>query len=244
MINAWVPPDILKKSLASVTALVDEAEMRFEPGGMRINTVDSANVGAVSLELLDTAFHSYEAEGETLILDLGRVEQIIKKTTADGNFIIKYDGDIESLELSTGGYEFRLALLTPDSVRTGPDPREIETSGLVEMDADEFEEAVRIGSMFSEQIRVGIDENKNIFYMKSQGDYDDMIVELGPGEVEKMDVAKAYGNYNLSYLRDICSAIPAGQTIKIGIGEELPLQIQYKIADGDGRITYGLAPRV
>ena len=244
MIDAWISPGTLQKSIAPVTALVDEAVLRFEEGGMRIQTVDSANVGAISLDLLANAFHSYEANITKISLDLERLEEIVSKTSTQGNYLIKKEDDDNQITLSTKGYEFELALIQPDGVRTGPDPRELETPASIKLSVEQFSEAIRVASMFSEHLRMGIDSERDIFYMDAEGDVDDMHVTFDRQDVEFTDVAKAYGNYSLNYLEDIRKALPPDTTLTLGLGEELPLSIQYEIAGGDGRISYGLAPRI
>lgn len=244
MINAWISPDILNKSISSVTALVDEAEIRFEAGGMRIETVEAANVGAISLDLLQEAFYSYNCDGETICVDLARMEEILSKTTMQGNYLIEKDDDSHRMVLSNGGYEFKLSLLDPGSVRRGPDPINFDNPASVKMEADQFTEAIRVAAMFSDHIRMGFDTNNDIFFMNAKGDNDDMHLNFGKEDVEEMSVAKAYGNYSLNYLEDIRKAIPASAMVRLGIGEELPLTIQYSIANENGRINFGLAPRI
>jgi len=243
MISAWVSPDILRNAIAPVTALVDEAQIRFEKGGMRIQTVDSARVGAVYLDLLNDAFHSYEADGQLISLDLSRVEEYISSPSGQGQYFIEQDSDSGRLQLSTGKYEFEVSLVDPDTVRTGPDPREIETPAAVTIDSNEFSEAIRTASMFSDNIKMGVDSSKDEFYMKAKGEIDRMNIRMHTDDVENLEIANAYGSYSLPYLSDIRKAIPPGISVELGLGEELPLRIQYEIANGNGRISYGLAPR-
>jgi len=244
MISAWIAPKTLRRSIAPVTALVDEAMLRFEDGGMRIQTVDPASIGAVSLDLLDSAFHSYEADGERISVDLDRLEEIVSATSDHGNYFIEKPDDEHRLALSTGGYEFELSLLSSETVRTAPDPRDLDTPATVSLDSTEFSNAIQVASMFSDHLKMGFNNQQNEFYMSAEGDQDDMFLTFGEDDVKSLEAAESYGNYSLAYLDNLRRAVPSNEVVKIGLGEEMPLNIQYEIADGNGRISYGLAPRI
>lgn len=243
MFRAWIDPDILKKAISPVTALVDEAQLHLEEGGMRIQTVDSANVGAVSLDLLAEGFHSYETDGGKVTLDLDRFEEIISKGSKASNFMLELDEETRKFIVSVEGYEFELSLLLPESAREGPDPYDIETPATVTIQGSELTEAIRMASMFSDNVRIGVDQKRDVFYLNAKGDSDSMYLTLSEEDLEEIEVAKAYGNYSLNYLSDIRKAIPSNSVVTLGLGQGVPMKIQYEIADENGRITYGLAPR-
>lgn len=244
MFTASIDPQTLDRAIRSVTALVDEAKIELSEGGLRINTVDPAKVGAVSLDLLAEAFNEYESDGTQVYLDLERAQDILSQTGNHGAVEITLDTQDRDLHFKTGGYDFEFALLSQDSARGGLDPHDLDGAAEIVIDGRKFTRAISIGSMFSEQIRMGIDQQRDTFYMVAKGDNDGMHMTLGQDELEELQPAKAYGLYSLDYLQEISRAIPNDVDIHLELGEEMPLKLQYQIAEDNGRVTFGLAPRI
>lgn len=244
MFNASIDPQTLDRAISSVTALVDEAQIHFDKRGLRINTVDPAKVGAVSLDLLAEAFHEYESDGVQVYLDLQRTQDILSRTGNHGKVEISIDEEDRSLHFLTGGYDFEFSLLTADSAHGGLDPHELDGPAHVMIEGRELNRAIKIASMFSDQLRMGIDQQRERFYMVAKGDNDGMHMTLDQHELEELEAAKAYGLYSLDYLQEISRAIPSDVDVYLELGEELPLKLQYEIADENGRVTFGLAPRI
>lgn len=244
MFNASIDPQTLDRAIRSVTALVDEAQIQLAERGLRINTVDPAKVGAVSLDLLAEAFHEYESDGMQIYLDLQRTQDILSRTGDHGEVEISIDEEDRSLHFLTGGYDFEFSLLTADSAHSGLNPHELEGSAKTVIEGRKLNRAIKIASMFSDQLRMGIDQQRELFYMVAKGDNDGMHMTLDQNELEELETAKAYGLYSLDYLQEISRAIPSDVDVHLELGEELPLKLQYEIADENGRVTFGLAPRI
>lgn len=244
MFNASINPETLDRAIRSVTALVDEAQVTLAEGGLRINTVDPAKVGAVSLDLLAEAFNEYESDGMEIFLDLNRSQEILSQTGNPGAVEISIDDQDRTLHFFTGGYDFEFALLSQESARSGLDPHDLDGPAGIIIDGRKFTRAINIASMFSEQLRMGIDQQRDIFYMVAEGDIDGMHMTLGQDDLEELETAKAYGLYSLDYLKEISRAIPHDVDVRLELGQEMPLKLQYQIAEDHGRVTFGLAPRI
>jgi proliferating cell nuclear antigen len=244
MFTATIDPQTLDRAIRSVTALVDEAKIELAEGGVRINTVDPPKVGAISLDLLAEAFQEYESDGSHIYLDLKRAQDILSQTGNYGAVEINLDAQDRNLHFRTGGYDFEFSLLTEGSARGGLDPQDLNGPAKIVIDGQKFNRAISIGSMFSEHIRMGVDRERDIFYMIAKGDNDGMHMTLGEDDLEVLEPAKAYGPYSLDYLQEISRAIPNDVDIRLEIGQEVPIKIQYQIADDNGRVTFGLAPRI
>ena len=244
MFTAMIDPQTLDRAIRPITALVDEAKIELAEGGLRINTVDPAKIGAVSLDLLDEAFYEYDSDGTQVYLDLKRAQDILSQTGNHDAVEINLDTQERDLHFRTGGYDFKFALLSQNSARSGLDPHDLDSSAEIVLDGRKFTRAISIGSMFSEQIRMGIDQQRDRFYMVAKGDNDGMHMALGQDDLEDLKPGKAYGLYSLNYLQEISHAIPNDVGIRLELGEEMPLKLQYQIAEDNGRVTFGLAPRI
>lgn len=244
MFSASIDPKTLDRAIRSVTALVDEAKIVLAEGGLRINTVDPAKVGAVSLDLLAEAFQSYESDGIEIYHDLKRTQNILSETGYQAPVEIDLKNNQRELHFKTDGYDFEFSLLSQDSARGGLDPHELDFPAKISIEGQKLTRAISLGSMFSDQIRMGIDRKRSCFYMVAKGDNDGMHMTLDESELLGFQPSKAYGLYSLDYLQEIAHAIPNDADVQLELGEEMPLKLQYEIAGEDGRVTFGLAPRI
>jgi proliferating cell nuclear antigen len=244
MFEAEIRASKLSEALGTVTALVDEAKLQLKEEGIRIKTVDAANVGAVSLTLMETAFRQYHSDNEEIFINVSRVEKILNKTEADSIVKLRLERGEKKLYMLTDKYEFQIALLIPEGVRDGHSPQEIEPPGSVTIGEEELDESLSIATMFSDVIQIGIDPKADQFFMIAEGDNNGMHLTLGQEELIRYDPAVANSRYSLQYLGQMIGAAPAESKVKFELGKEYPAKISFTIADGDGEVEYGVAPRV
>lgn len=241
MIKTEIRTSMLREALSSVTALVDETKIEFRNGGLRIKTVDDANVGAVSLSLLEDAFEYYEGGDENVCVDISRLESITKKLNSD---LVKLsvNEDRDTLSTQSGRYKFELPLLDPSAIRDAKDPRDIEPPSEVIFKGEKLTRLVNMAGMFSDNVVLGTDSET--FYAISEGDHEKMDVDFKVDELVDGDFVDARSTYNVNYLKNICKNIPDSEDVYLEIGHEYPAKITFGIANGNGRVTYSLAPMI
>lgn len=244
MIRAEIGAARLRRALDAITVLVDTAAIRFGPDGMSVETVDPANVGAVSVSLLSEAFDSYRGDPSEISVDIDRVADLLSELPNQQAVTLVHQPGEHALSIESGVYDFDCALIDPNSVQSGKRAAEIAPPAMVQIDAAEFKRAIRMASMFSEEVVLGVDAGNEVFYINAMGDSDNMAVSYTSDDVEEMDPEPAHTIYGTSYLSKIANEIQPDSTVQIEIGEEYPARIQFEIADGNGRVVYGLAPRV
>jgi proliferating cell nuclear antigen len=246
MIRAKLSAGRLNRALEAVTVLVDTATLQFGPDGLSIETVDPANVAAVSLSMLSGAFSEFEGDETQISIDISRVARITRKINNHQPVELLYDSESHELLLDAGSYEFELSLIDPNSVHSGQRAADIEPPGKVVIEADELHQAVTMADMFSDELILGIDAKREVFYINAIGDNDSMAVSFDSDEdvIEDMEPTKAHTIFSLEYLSDMVQVAPSQSDVRLELGEEYPARIHFKIADGEGRVAYGLAPRV
>ncbi|WP_224447007.1 hypothetical protein [Haloprofundus salilacus] len=245
MVSLELPVGKFSRALNSVNALVDTAPVLFSEDGFYIETVDEANVAAVTMCLQPDAFDYYNADGLEVHLDIEQLTQILQKFDADQQVTIEYKKEDGRFEVSIESFTFDLSLIHPESVRGGQKAGEIEPPAEIVIDSSEIRKAVRLADMFSDELIMGVDEKRGVFYINAIGDSDSMAVSFSEGdkEVTKVTPSKAHSIYSRSYLSQITKNIPATEHLSIKLGQEYPAKITFEIADMNGHVTYGLAPR-
>ena len=242
MFNAIVSADTLQATLDSVGVLVDECKIHLEEGGLEIRAVDPANVGMVDLALEAEAFESYEANGGLIGVNLVRLLDIAGMADSDQLVHLELDEETRKLHISIDGLEYTLALIDPESIREEPDLPDLDLPATVVIEGRDIDRAVKAADMVSDHIELGVDEAEAVFYVEAEGDTDD--VHLDTEDLIDLVAGPATSLFSLDYLKDMNKAIPSAAEVTMELGEEFPVKLHFDIAEGQGQVTYMLAPRI
>jgi len=244
MFNAIVRAETLQATLDSVGVLVDECKIHLDDGGIEIRAVDPANVGMVDLSLSAEAFESYEADGGLIGVNLVRLQDIAGMADSDQLVHLELDEETRKLHISIDGLEYTLALIDPESIREEPDLPDLDLAATIVIEGRDIDRAVTAADMVSDHIELGVDESDEVFYVKAQGDTDDVHLELDADDLIDLVVGPASSLFSLDYLQDMNKAIPKDTEVTMELGDEYPVKLHFDIAEGEGEVTYMLAPRI
>lgn len=244
MFTAIVSSGTLLAALDSVSVLVDECKLRLEEDGVTIRAVDPANAGMVNLRLDTSAFESYESDGETIGVDLTRLEDIAGMANADDLIHLELDEKTRKLHIQIDGLEYTLALIDPDSIRQEPDLPDLDLPATIGIEGRNIDRAVTAADMVSDHIALGVDAEDEYFYVDAEGDTDDVHFELDRDELISLSAGDAHSLFSLDYLKEMNKAIPNDAEVSVELGEEFPVNLYFDIAAGDGAVTFVLAPRI
>jgi proliferating cell nuclear antigen len=244
MFNAIVRADTLQATLDSVGVLVDECKIHLDDDGLEIRAVDPANVGMVDLSLSAEAFESYEADGGLIGVNLVRLQDIAGMADSDQLVHLELDEETRKLHISIDGLEYTLALIDPESIREEPDLPDLDLPATIVIEGRDIDRAVTAADMVSDHIELGVDDGKDVFYVAAEGDTDDVHLELGAEDLIDIVVGPASSLFSLDYLKDMNKAIPKDAEVTMELGDEFPVKMHFDIAEGEGSVTYMLAPRI
>jgi proliferating cell nuclear antigen len=242
--EAVIDASTLKATLDSVSVLVDECKIHLEEDGMEIRAVDPANVGMVDLELGADAFESYTPNGGTIGVNLSRLEEFASMADAGQDISLILDEETRKLHIQIDGLEGTIALIDPDSIRQEPDLPDLNLPANIILEGKDIDKSVTAADMVSDHIALGVDESSETFYVDAEGDTDDVHFELGRDDLVDLEAGDAHSMYSLDYLKDMNKAIPKDVEVEMELGEEFPVKMHFGIAEGEGTVTYMLAPRI
>jgi len=244
MFDAIVSADTLRATLDSVSVLVDECKIHLTEDGIEIRAVDPANVGMVDLRLDVAAFESYETDGGTIGVNLSRLEEFASMADSGQLIHLELDEETRKLHVQIDGLEGTLALIDPDSIRQEPDLPDLDLSSTIVLEGNDIDRAVTAADMVSDHIALGVDADREVFYVDAEGDTDDVHFELGREDLIDLVAGDAHSLFSLDYLKDMNKAIPKDAEVEMELGEEFPVKMHFDIAEGNGTVTYMLAPRI
>ncbi|HIJ13012.1 MAG TPA: DNA polymerase sliding clamp [Halobacteriales archaeon] len=244
MFSATIEAKILQEAISSAKVLVDECKLRLDSDGFRIRAVDPANVGMVDLELSTSAFVSYESDGVVLGINLSRLSDITNIARSDETIDLEFDEEVQKLTIQAGGLQYTLSLIDPSSIRKEPDLPDLDLPAKVVIEGRNLDQGIKAADMVSDHIALGVDPESQTFYIRAKGDTDNVQLELKQDEVISLQPSLAHSLFSLDYFKDMNKAIPKSTPVTLSMGEEYPIQINFPIADGNGQVTYLLAPRI
>ncbi|XVH32910.1 DNA polymerase sliding clamp [Haloferacaceae archaeon DSL9] len=244
MFKAIVSASTLRDALDSVSVLVDECKIRLNEDDFSIRAVDPANVGMVDLTLDAAAFESYEADGGVIGVDLSRLEDIAGMASSGDLIQLELDEETRKLHIQIEGLSYTLALIDPDSIRQEPDIPDLDLPASVVLEGNQLDRGIKAADMVSDHIALRVDEADEAFYIEAEGDTDDVDLKLTRDDLISLSVGPADSLFSLDYLKDMNKAIPKDAEVTVDLGEEFPVKLHYELAEGLGRVTYMLAPRI
>lgn len=244
MFDAIVPADTLTSTLEPLRVLLDECKVHLEPDGLKIKAIEPATVAMVEVSLSAEAFESYNADGGVIGVDISRLEDIVSMADSDELVKLALDEETRKLHIHIDGLEYTLALIDPNSVRQEPDIPDFDLPASVTLEGRDINRAVKAASMVSTHIALGVNSEEEYFYVDAEGDTDDVHLELDREELIGLEAGPAHSLFSLDYLDSMNKAIPSDAEVTLTLGEEFPTKINYDYAEGNGHISYNLAPRI
>ncbi|WP_049986730.1 DNA polymerase sliding clamp [Halobellus rufus] len=244
MFKAIVSASTLQDALDSVSVLVDECKIRLNEDELSIRAVDPANVGMVDLSLDAAAFESYEADGGVIGVNLAKLEDFVGMASGDQLVELELDEETRKLNIRMDGLSSTLALIDPDSIRQEPDIPDLDLAAEIVLEGAQLDRGIKAADMVSDHVRLRVDADDEAFHIEAEGDTDDVDFELDAGDLIALTAGSADSLFSLDYLKDMNKAIPKDAEVTVELGEEFPVKIHYAVAEGQGNITYMLAPRI
>ena len=244
MFKAIVSADTLKETIDSVGVLVDECKIHLEEDELLIRAVDPANVGMVDLNLSAEAFESYEADGGIIGVNLDRLKEIAGMANGDQPVQLELDEETRKLHIQIDGLAYTLALIDPDSIRQEPDIPDLDLPAEIVVEGRDIDRAVKAADMVSDHIALSVSESDETFVVEAEGDTDDVRLELDRDDLIDLQAGDARSLFSLDYLKDMDKAIPSDAEVRVELGEEFPVKLHFDIAEGQGNVTFMLAPRI
>ena len=148
------------------------------------------------------------------------------------------------MTIQAGGLQYTLSLIDPASIRKEPDLPDLDLPAKVVIEGRNLDQGIKAADMVSDHIALGVDPESQTFYIRAKGDTDNVQLELKQDEVISLQPSLAHSLFSLDYFKDMNKAIPKSTPVTLSMGEEYPIQINFPIADGNGQVTYLLAPRI
>ena len=246
MFEATLTGEDLDDVLTPVTTIVDECRFHLNDDELATSAVDPANVAMVDFAVDRAQFEEYSADGELVGLNLERFGSIAGMADKDDDVRL---GTTENNRLNINindQLSYNLNLIDPDSIRDEPDIPDLDVAAEVTLTGADLNFGIEAAEMVSDHVALRADPDAEAFYIEAEGDTDDVDFELdADDDLELFEADEEVASlFALDYLSDMASAIPDDALLTINLGNELPVIMEYEVFDGNGDVTFMLAPRI
>lgn len=244
-----------QQTIDVLQSVADEAIFRLGRDGLNVRLVDPANVYMADVDVSESAFESVGGGQFAIGVNLERLNDILRKADSDDLVHFTLNLETRKLRVAFGNAEMDIAGIDPDSVRQEPDLPEMDLVNEFECEASHLKRANDIATLVSDHVKIEGDVDDECIRVAGGGDKDDARVELRE-ELEWADVKEnVYSKYSsgssgsgrgssTGYLSDALSVIPKDAEVTVRFGEEFPIFIEWRYADGDATVQQMIAPRV
>lgn len=235
------------KSPSMDNPLVEEAKIHMDSDGFHITAVDAANVCMVGpVDFAPRGFEHYESSGRATV-GINLVSLIDRLDPAPKDALVEFTLDMETrkLRLSYDDADLTLRLIDPDTVRSEPDPADLDLPNTVTLTGERLNYATEITDMVSDHLFVeGRPDDREIVF-RGQGDVDDATVSYSDEGVIDAKVNEAVESvYSLDYMKALVKPIPDDAEVTLRFGNEFPLKVSWESFDGALEVRETLAPRI
>ncbi len=237
---------LFRDAVKAVSELIAEGVFKLNQDGLSFIATDPTMVALVDLRIYRKAFDEVKVDGEVkLPLNLDNIIAVLKRAKTSDKLIIESGEEENRLVLRLEGTtkrRFVLPLLDIDEPKI-PELK-LEFLGTVEITKEAFIDGISNASVVADTVTFKLENDRLV--MLGEGDFSkaELVVEKGSEAAIGMDVKEnAKSKFSIDYLRKIISGTKLGDTVKLRLGNDFPLEITVKAGEL-AELRYVLAPRV
>lgn len=239
--------EVWKNCIGAISNLIEEADFEIEEDGMEMKAMDPSHVALADFKLSSAAFTEYEVDKPTKLgVDLTEMDKIFSRANKNDESTLEYTEEDNRLKLEFIGAStrrFSLPLLELEEEEI-PEP-DLDFTATAKVTAGTIREGLKDAALVGDNVRFELTEGK--FLMKIESDTGSAEMELSEEDEGLKDLnvdEPTKAMYNIGYLENMFKAARSKDIVEINHGEDLPIQIIFKMADGEGILKFLLAPRV
>ena len=248
MFEGMIEKMTLWEAVRAAHALVLESRVIIDDKGWHIKAIDPAIVAMVVVDVPSEAFHKDELklegeeEKEKKRMEIGvSVDKMVEtlRLCRQGEDVFLAVRD--TMFMKFGNFTFSMNLYDPSSIREVKKVPEIEFTSEVIMDGEAFRRAIEAAKRLSEEVSLSV--KNDTFTVKAEGESMSMEMNLREDELFDFEAGDAHSSFSLDYLTSMARVFTNTEVV-IKLGNDVPVEISGKIADGSVAVMYLLAPRI
>ncbi|OWM66725.1 hypothetical protein CDL15_Pgr010376 [Punica granatum] len=239
-----VQGSLLKKVLEAIKDLVNDANFDCSATGFSLQAMDSSHVALVALLLRSEGFEHYRCDRNmSMGMNLNNMSKMLKCAGNDDIITLKADDGSDTVTFMFESptqdkiADFEMKLMDIDSEHLGIP--EAEYHAIVRMPSAEFARICKDLSSIGDTVVISV--TKEGVKFSTRGDIGTANI---PEEATIIEMTEPVTlTFALRYMNSFTKATPLSNTVTISLSSELPVVVEYKIAEM-GYIRFYLAPKI
>jgi proliferating cell nuclear antigen len=242
MLEAKIKSEILKEVVEAASLLIDEGKFSIGQDEISLKAVDPAHIALIELGFSTTAFDVFNASPMELGVNLDKLKKVIRLASPQDIMTLKLDEEANRLNISFANLSHRMALLDSSTMREPKTPN-VALSTKTTLNGSDLAQGIRAASTISDYII--LTATPEALELSCKGDTDAINVQLSKDSlVEHQCQEKVRSLFSLEYLSNLMKIIKPTDAVCLSLGNDLPVKIDFDIAEGKGKVSYLLAPRI
>lgn len=233
-----------KKIVDAMSNLVDEICFEVDENGIKASAMDPSHVALVSVNLPKEAFDEYVADIHDIGIDLEALKKFMSRGKSNEKMILELDEEKNKLNITfknEATRKFSIALYDVSS--TNLKVPEIEYPNEILIKTGGFVEALKDAELVNDHVTLKVDNDVFTVYSKGDLNQSETVFENGSETILDLKIdSPSRSTFNLAYLKDITKSTSADDVLKIYLGSDMPVKIEYEIANAN--LLFLLAPRI
>jgi proliferating cell nuclear antigen len=246
-LTATVRSEILREAVIPASIFEHRSALvEITSEGLEIRATDLTRIGSANIHLSDTAFDSYRLKTNPIEigLQLDPLPELLSLIENESQVKLILDRGNMSLWLETDELKTMSKLEDPSGVSGMVLNQDYYRSGKVVLSGDDLDPVVGLADMIASRMTIGVDPSRDAFYAVAAGDTDSVQFNCELGGAEQLQTENVESVYPIDYFNRIQQAIPSDATVKMSLGDDVPLKIQYPFANGQGMARFRIQPTI
>jgi proliferating cell nuclear antigen len=235
---------VFSNTVAIISDFITEATFAISKEGVKLTAMDPANISMVVLDILPSAFTSYQVDGgEEVTINLDNLKQALRRVKPTEP--ISLTAESNRLILTIFGKsikKFQIPMLEKETKdKQAPS---LEFNANVEIDAKEFKDFVEDASVVGDALTFAAEGDKLKLSAGDTGSKVTIELSKASDSIVNMDVKdKSSSIYSVEYLKKIVKACVLSDTATFQFSSDYPLKIDFKSIN-KLQMSFILAPRI
>jgi len=248
--EAKIHREYLREALRALLAISDSGRLNISPEALSVRMTDPANVALISFDLKREAFEVYDftpPEDPPHIVQIGvdfqKLVSVLSISSAE--FVsISLPSQLNRLALRMDGLSYSLDLFDPSIMRKEPQVPELELPAKASLFFEDWYRAIRAAEKVGDVVLIKIGGSGLV--LEAEGESDKLRASFPASLLLDFTPAEVTARFALGYLSVLSKAARAAYASQLWLsfGRDMPIEIQFHIAEGKGDVVYWLAPRV
>ncbi|XP_057981736.1 proliferating cell nuclear antigen-like [Malania oleifera] len=249
-----VQGSLLKKVLEAMKDLVNDANFDCSATGFSLQAMDSSHVALVALLLRSEGFDHYRCDRNiSMGMNLNNMSKALKCAGNEDIITIKADDGSDTVTFMFESpsqdkiSDFEMKLMDIDSEHLGIP--EAEYDAIVRMPSSEFARICKDLSSIGDTVLICVSKEGVKFSTRGDIGAANIVCRQNttvdkPEEATVIQMEQSVAQpFALRYMNSFTKATPLASQVTISMSSDLPLVIEYKVAEM-GHIRYYLAPKI